>query len=54
MASSLIAMASTLFAFLQFLVRYEGEWVNDQKHGHGEEHYADGGRFSGSPPAMHT
>lgn len=28
--------------------RYEGEWLNDQKHGHGEEHYVDGGRFSGS------
>ena len=27
--------------------RYEGEWLNDQKHGHGEEHYTDGGRFSG-------
>ena len=27
--------------------RYEGEWLNDLKHGHGEEHFADGGRFSG-------
>ena len=30
------------------LPRYEGNWVNDKKHGHGEEHYNDGGRFSGS------
>lgn len=28
--------------------RYEGDWLNDKKHGHGEEHYNDGGRFSGS------
>ena len=28
--------------------RYEGDWVNDNREGHGIEYYADGSRFNGN------